>query len=101
MLKFVPQNSYTILDVGCGGGSFGKLLKLERDVEVWGVELDEDAATIASQNLDKVICGAFNSSLTLPKQSFDCIVINDVLEHLVDPYNALAYCRELLNAQGL
>jgi 2-polyprenyl-3-methyl-5-hydroxy-6-metoxy-1,4-benzoquinol methylase len=31
---------------------------------------------------------------------FDCIILNDVLEHLVDPFEALLYCRELLNSQG-
>jgi tRNA G46 methylase TrmB len=26
MLRYIPQQSSTILEVGCGGGSFGQLL---------------------------------------------------------------------------
>ncbi|WP_208095651.1 class I SAM-dependent methyltransferase [Nostoc sp. 106C] len=101
MLDFIPFSSKTILDVGCGGGNFGKYLKEERNVEVWGVELDKDAASIAAQKLDKVICAAFTNSLDLPKSNFDCIVFNDVLEHMVDPYSALVYAKEILNKQGV
>ncbi len=101
MLQYIPQKSYTILDVGCGGGSFGQLLKEQRPVEIWGVEMNEHAAAVAAQRLDRVVCGAFDSSLNLPTQSFDCIVFNDVLEHLVDPFAALTYSKELLRAGGV
>lgn len=101
MLEYIPQRVSTLLDVGCASGSFGKLLKAERSVEIWGIEPNERAAEIAAKTLDKVICAAFDSSLNLPKQSFDCIVFNDVLEHFVDPYSALAYCKVLLKEQGV
>ncbi|MDZ7957156.1 MAG: class I SAM-dependent methyltransferase [Aulosira sp. DedQUE10] len=100
MLKYIPQSAKNILDIGCAVGCFGQLLKAERCVEVWGVELNEHAASIATQKLDKVICGAFDKNLHLPSQRFDCIVFNDVLEHLVDPYNALIYAKQLLRDGG-
>jgi 2-polyprenyl-3-methyl-5-hydroxy-6-metoxy-1,4-benzoquinol methylase len=101
MLKYVPKESKVVLDIGCSRGNFGYLLKKERNITVWGVELDEGSALVAEQKLDKVICGAFNSNLTLPKKSFDCIVLNDVLEHLSDPDSALVYCKELLRDEGV
>lgn len=101
MLDYVPTTALTILDVGCASGSFGKLLKAERTVEVWGIEPNEGAAEKATQILDKVICAGFDSSLNLPKHSFDCIVFNDVLEHLVNPFSTLLYCKELLREQGV
>ena len=101
MLKYVPQKAYAILDVGCGCGSFSQLLKKTRPVEVWGIEMNEAAATIAAQKLDHVMCAPFDSSLNLPSQSFDCIIFNDVLEHLVDPFAALVYSKTLLQDGGV
>ncbi len=101
MLKYVPQESQIVLDVGCSSGSFGQLLKSNRNIEVWGVELDRDAALEATKKLDKVINSAFSDDLNLPEQGFDCIIFNDVLEHLVDPWSALTYSKKLLKNSGL
>jgi SAM-dependent methyltransferase len=100
MLQYVPPKASRILDVGCARGLFGQRLKKERSVEVWGVELNESAAKMAAQRLDRVICEAFDSNLALPHQYFDCIVFNDVLEHLVDPFSALLYSKQLLRNGG-
>ena len=101
MLKYVPKESKVVLDVGCGRGNFGCLLKKERNIKVWGIELDEGSAIVAEQKLDKVICSAFTSNSCLPRQSFDCIVFNDVLEHFIDPYSVLIYCKDLLKSKGV
>jgi 2-polyprenyl-3-methyl-5-hydroxy-6-metoxy-1,4-benzoquinol methylase len=101
MLKYVPKESNTVLDVGCGRGNFGYLIKKERNSKVWGVELDKASALVAEQKLDKVFCSAFDSNLDLTKKSFDCIVLNDVLEHFTDPDSALLYCKELLRDEGV
>jgi 2-polyprenyl-3-methyl-5-hydroxy-6-metoxy-1,4-benzoquinol methylase len=100
MLRYIPRDASTVLDVGCAGGSFGELLKRERTVEVWGIEPNEDASKAASQRLDKVICDVFSNRLELPEKYFDCIVFNDVLEHLVDPYSVLEECKYLLKDKG-
>jgi len=101
MLHRIPKDASIVLDVGCAVGSFGQILKSERLVEVWGIEISEYAASIAAQKLDKVVCGAFDENLDLPKKSFDCIVFNDVLQHLVDPYSALLYSKTLLKDGGM
>jgi 2-polyprenyl-3-methyl-5-hydroxy-6-metoxy-1,4-benzoquinol methylase len=100
MLNFVPQDASKILDVGCAMGYFGRRLKADRAVEVWGVEISEHAALTATKYLDKVLCGAFNQNLDLPKKYFDCIAFNDVLEHFSDPYSALIEAKDLLNDGG-
>lgn len=90
MLRFMPDNVNKILDVGCGAGEFGHALKSQRPVEVWGVELSHEAAKEAQTKLDKVIVGSIEAGpLSLPELYFDCIVFNDVLEHLVDPWAIL------------
>ncbi|WNZ27295.1 class I SAM-dependent methyltransferase [Leptolyngbya sp. NK1-12] len=101
MLEYIPENVGKVLDVGCAAGKFGHLLKRERSVEVWGIEPNETAATAATLRLDKVICNIFSDDLDLPEGYFDCIIFNDVLEHLVDPYTALEYCHKLLTDQGV
>lgn len=38
---------------------------------------------------------------TIKKHYFDCIVFNDILEHLVDPFTTLRKSKELLTANGV
>jgi 2-polyprenyl-3-methyl-5-hydroxy-6-metoxy-1,4-benzoquinol methylase len=99
MLPYIPQPVHTVLDVGCGEGGFGYLLKTRHDAEIWGVELNPSAAAKAAQRLDRVICDDF-STADLPQHYFDCIIFNDVLEHLVDPFSAIENCQRLLKTNG-
>jgi 2-polyprenyl-3-methyl-5-hydroxy-6-metoxy-1,4-benzoquinol methylase len=101
MLPFIPESARTILDVGCSVGNFGALLKKERGAEVWGIEPDPEAAKQAEQRMDRVICGYYDADLDLGGKRFDCIVFNDVLEHMVDPYSALRRARSFLNDDGV
>ncbi len=55
MLRFIPPGVRNVLDIGCGKGNFGALLKTQRSAEVWGVELCPDAAREAIPKIDKVI----------------------------------------------
>lgn len=100
MLSFVPTNCSRLLDVGCGTGTFGASLKKSREIEVWGVEPFASAAAIAAGKLDRVITGSFGPETDLPTGAFDCIVFNDVLEHMVEPELALRYAKLLLSAGG-
>jgi 2-polyprenyl-3-methyl-5-hydroxy-6-metoxy-1,4-benzoquinol methylase len=101
MLTFVPSHCRRVLDVGCGTGAFGELLKKTRKVEVWGVEPVGSAAAKASSKIDHVLNGSFDSGSELPRGMFDCIVFNDVLEHMVFPEQALQYAKSLLVEGGV
>ncbi len=96
MLPFIPDAARTVLDVGCSSGGFGKALKAERDIEVWGVEADQKAAERAAALLDRVVAAPFDDEAPVPDVYFDAVVFNDVLEHMVDPWSALGLaCRKL------
>jgi 2-polyprenyl-3-methyl-5-hydroxy-6-metoxy-1,4-benzoquinol methylase len=102
MLGFVPSDCHFVLDVGCSSGAFGSSLKRERpDIVVWGIEPNADACDRASKCLDRTICGTFGTEMTeLSGMNFDCIVFNDVLEHLVNPEGALIAAKDYLRQDG-
>lgn len=102
MLGFIPADSRTVLEVGCGEGYFGQRLKESRDVEVWGIEVVEARARAAEDRLDRVLSGTVESVISqLPASFFDVVVFNDVLEHLVDPFDVLARIKTCLSPRGV
>jgi len=101
MLQFIPKGSLKILEVGCGEGIFASSVKKNMKAEVWGVELSQEAAKKAEQVIDKVICADFTTVInSLPAHNFDCIVFNDVLEHIPDPFTLLEKIKVLLKENG-
>ena len=100
MLEMIPEQARRVLDVGCGSGRFGRLVKRERGAEVWGVEPSMRACREAEHCLDHVIHAEFGASLTLPKNVFDVVVFNDVLEHMINPWAALQLAKQLLTETG-
>lgn len=101
MLPFIPEGAKRILEVGCGEGEFSANLKTERSVHVTGIEPFGAAARVASSRLDRPLEVDVNAGiLELQGQQFDCIVCNDVLEHLVDPWDTLRRLRPLIAPGG-
>jgi MoaA/NifB/PqqE/SkfB family radical SAM enzyme/SAM-dependent methyltransferase len=91
ILRLIPSFIKRVLDIGCAGGSAGATLKKRQDCEVVGVELVESVAEEARGKLDNVITGNIESVIEdLPDNYFDCLVMSDVIEHLKDPWSALA-----------
>jgi 2-polyprenyl-3-methyl-5-hydroxy-6-metoxy-1,4-benzoquinol methylase len=101
MYKFLPASYRTLLDVGCGRGAFGAFIRKQTKCEVWGVEPDAECLPQAQTNLDKVLHGCFVPGMELPLNYFDCIVFNDVLEHMLDPVSALQFAASLLSKNGV
>jgi len=48
-----------------------------------------------------VIEAPFTNEAKLPLESFDAVIFNDVLEHLLDPRAAIAYAKTLLSPSGV
>jgi methionine biosynthesis protein MetW len=99
IVAHVPASCRKVLDLGCSSGALGGALKRRAEVTVVGVELDSDYAAEAARHLDRVVQADVESFLAhpeCPEAPFDCLVAADVLEHLVDPWGALARATELL-----
>ena len=97
----INPNSRKILDVGCGKGKLGRILKDKLNAVVWGVEYVDDIASFAAENLDSVISGSIEDAIPrLPDKYFDTVIFADVLEHLVDPYDVLKKIKAKLSEKG-
>lgn len=100
--RHVGKRACRVLEVGCSGGYFGEALK-RAGHEVWGIELNEQAAQEAAQVLDRVESMTVEGFLKNPEfqnEKFDAIVFGDVLEHLADPAQVLTTCSSALRDGG-
>jgi 2-polyprenyl-3-methyl-5-hydroxy-6-metoxy-1,4-benzoquinol methylase len=102
MLAFIPPTVSCTLEVGCGAGNFSLRIRDKLGAETWGIENQPDAADLAAQKLHRVMVGGVEDALPdLPLNYFDCIIFNDVLEHLVDPNSVLMQVQGLLTKTGV
>ena len=87
----LPSQCGRVLEIGCGSGAtLGWLRQSRRTSHTVGVEIAEAAANDAKANVDKVYCLDFEH-IELPAQNadFDVILCLDVLEHMVNPWDAV------------
>lgn len=103
MSDFVPLTAQVVLDVGCGAGGFGRTLRrLLPKAELWAVEPVAEAAEAARQVYDRVITSGFPvETMELDGEKFDAVFMLDVLEHMVEPAEALQAARSLVTPEGV
>lgn len=102
LIQEIPIGSGSVLEIGCGQGETGAMLKKEgRARWIACVELSEQAAQRARERLDFVISGNIEH-LELPFKAgqFDVLLLGDVLEHLIDPWGQLKRLMNYLAADG-
>jgi len=102
VVSFVPSNTKTILDIGCGLGGFLNFIKEEIGAETWGIEIVDKIAEKAKVTTDKILIGKVEDLLSqIPDDYFDCICFNDVLEHLLEPSEILIKIKPKLSEEGI
>lgn len=102
MLPFVPSAARVFLELGCGAGAFGALLRRKvPGAHVTGVEIHDESAREARGRIDLVVDQPIEQAIDgIADQSIDCVICNDVLEHLVDPWQVLRQLRRVLHPGG-
>ena len=103
VVPFVPGDVTSVLDVGCASGGFGERLRAARRgiTRMVGVEPVESEAELARKaGYDEVHVGFFPQALPDDTTPFQCVVLNDVLEHMVDPWQALEDVKDYLRPGG-
>ena len=83
-----------VLDVGCGVGQFVKYQKAAK-----GVDVNEDCVKFCkAQGLDVIKMDY--DELPFVENSFDTIVLDNVIEHITNPLPLLSECRRVLTNDG-
>lgn len=87
-----------VLDIGCG---FCETLGYHeaRGCEAYGVEADVNVQAVAKEQGFKVHQGVFDPSL-YPAGYFDCVTMDQVIEHVSDPLATLAGIAMVLKPGG-
>lgn len=101
VLDALPPDAARFLEVGCGEGRLGEEIKRCRPhTTVHGIELDERAIGEAAKRLDRVFRADVSQPLPTLDAPYDCVICADILEHLVDPWEALRRLVSVLGPQG-
>ncbi len=95
LLDLIDRTGLRVLDVGCAAGVVGKrLLETGKAKWVTGIELVPEQGEIARSVLNEIHVGNIEEmSFYWPAGQFDCFVLGDVLEHVIDPWNLLRRLR--------
>ena len=88
-----------VLDVGCGRGDLSALLTSEGWTTI-GIDPSPEACTIARERGIEAHCATLEN-VSLPPGSFDAVVFQQSLEHVVDPVGDLRRARHLLADHGI
>jgi 2-polyprenyl-3-methyl-5-hydroxy-6-metoxy-1,4-benzoquinol methylase len=105
VISLLPNNpNQKILEIGAGGGdtiTYIKKNKLAK--EVVGFELFEiPNSNQLNPEIDRFIFGNIESSDILEEENyFDVIILADVLEHLLDPWNVFLKVKKYLKKDGV
>jgi methionine biosynthesis protein MetW len=89
-----------VLDVGCLGGQISRLI-MEQNNEVWGVEINPNAAEVARKRGIRVKVADVEQGLPFEDASFDAVHAGEILEHLYDTRHFFLEARRVLKPGGM
>lgn len=96
-------NVKTVLDVGCGTGHFlSELHKLHPSLKLYGSDFSEESVKISKNalpNAEFFILDVYNITPDF-NEKYDLVICSEVLEHLLQPEEALKNIFSLLSENG-
>lgn len=96
-----------ICDFACGGGGKSVYLATKGALEVYGIDINENFIDQASRIAEEK--GVSNkcffevqdcANTKLPSDYFDAVILNDTIEHLPNPYEALREANRIIKPGG-
>lgn len=101
VLRDIKNGYKKVLDFGCGDGAFTKRL-VSMAKQVYGCDLDVEQIEEAKKNSKGVLFKIIkaNASNIYPKNTFDCVTLMGVLEHVKDEKELLLSLHKMLKSKG-
>jgi 2-polyprenyl-3-methyl-5-hydroxy-6-metoxy-1,4-benzoquinol methylase len=101
ILSQLPAGVRSVLSIGCGwGASEGHLV--QKGLRVVGVPMDSVIAACAEAKGVEIVYGDFQTARgKLANESFDCVLLSNVLHLVRDPAAVLSTFADLLSPQGV
>jgi SAM-dependent methyltransferase len=96
--RYAPLEDRTILDVGCGLGTYLQAFR-RFSPDVHGVDIDEEKIVEGSHHLPN-LCVAPAESLPYARGTFDVVLSHEVIEHVVDDRQAISEAVRVLRGPG-
>jgi len=98
LMQSLKKQFPTILDVGAGTG--GNLLALSNYGDAFGIDISEQAVAFCRERGLKNIIHCPAEKMQYPDKTFDIITCLDLLEHVINPSDALTEMRRVLKDDG-
>lgn len=104
LLKLMPVNARTIVEVGCSSGALAReYKKINTSCKYIGVEVVSRYIPLAQRYCDIVLeldIERLDEGSLREALPGDCWIFGDTLEHLNDPWSLLARIRAVISADG-
>lgn len=104
MLRLIDRRhklpSRRLLEIGAGAGFFLKAAE-RAGWSVAGIEISTEGVEFAASRLGVTVRQEPAEALSFASQSFDVVVMFDVIEHLLEPLAVLSQVRRVLHPGGL
>lgn len=101
ILNFIDKTNPKVLDIGCGDGELGEIIKKQKGGVVHGIDISEASVRESSIKLDKTFCVDIEKKEAWPAEllenTYDYIVISEVFEHLFDQDVVLEMLKKVSN----
>ncbi len=100
-----PTDSMTVLDCACGRGFYLNMFRYVSGCKLVGLELDTEIIRKAQRNVghlpDLLLTNANIYRLPYPDDTFDAVILSEILEHIDHDVDGLREVRRVLKPGGV